>query len=61
MSAVNKRYSHSFAQTTDDFIVPPQERDDYDDETASSVRADQAVTTSDGMTFSATVFAVDPD
>jgi len=48
MSAVNKRYSHSFAQTTDDSSTPPQQRDD-DDDAASSVRADQAVTTSDGM------------
>jgi hypothetical protein len=49
MSAVNKRYSHSFAQTTDDSATPPQQRDD--DDTASSVRADQAVITSDGMSF----------
>ncbi|KAH0284899.1 hypothetical protein M436DRAFT_53231 [Aureobasidium namibiae CBS 147.97] len=48
MSAVNKRYSHSFAQTTDDSSTPPQQRDD-DDDAASSVRADQAVTTSDGL------------
>jgi hypothetical protein len=48
MSAVNKRYSHSFSQTTDDSPIPPQERDD-DDGTASAVRADQAVTASDGM------------
>ena len=47
MSAVTKRYSHSFAQTTDDSATPPQQRDD--DDAASSVRAGQAVTTSDGM------------
>jgi hypothetical protein len=61
MSAVNNRYSHSFAQTTDDSVGPPQERDDYDDEAASSVRADQAVITSDGVTFSTTVITVHPD
>jgi hypothetical protein len=49
MSAVNRRYSHSFAQTTDDSADPPQQRDD--DDAASSVRAGQAVTTSDGMPF----------
>jgi hypothetical protein len=48
MSAINKRYSHSFAQTTDDSHIPPQERDD-ENGTASSVHADQAVTTSDGV------------
>ena len=47
MSAGNKRYSHSFAQTTDDSTIPLQQRDD--DDAATSVRAEQAVTTSDGM------------
>lgn len=46
MSAVNKRYPHSFAQTTDDPTTPQQ---GHNDDIASSVRADQAVTTSDGM------------
>ncbi|KAI4721873.1 hypothetical protein E4T48_01823 [Aureobasidium sp. EXF-10727] len=45
MSAVNKPSSHSFAQTTDDSTALQQERDDA----ASSVRVDQAVTTSDGL------------
>ncbi|KAK5999835.1 hypothetical protein QM012_004923 [Aureobasidium pullulans] len=46
MSAVNKRYSHSFSQTTDE---PSNTHQEHDDGTASSVRADQAVTTSDGL------------
>ncbi|KAG9846157.1 hypothetical protein KCU98_g6851, partial [Aureobasidium melanogenum] len=46
MSAANKRYSHSFSQTTDEPTTLQQE---HDDDTASSVRADQAVTTSDGL------------
>ncbi|KAH0336123.1 hypothetical protein KCU81_g8721, partial [Aureobasidium melanogenum] len=46
MSTVNKRYSHSFSQTTDEPTHPQQERND---DTASSVRADQTVTTSDGL------------
>ena len=53
MSAVNKRYSLSFARTTDDSSIPPQQRDD--DDAASSVRADQAVTTSEGMPAQNTV------
>lgn len=56
MSAVNKRYSHSFAQITDDSATPPQQRDD--DDAASSVRADQAVTTSDGMPVRTTLFTL---
>ncbi|KAH0170217.1 hypothetical protein KCU67_g2731, partial [Aureobasidium melanogenum] len=48
MSAVNKRYSHSFSQTTDESTIPQQE---HNDDTASSVRADQAVTTSDAGLF----------
>ncbi|CAD0093533.1 unnamed protein product [Aureobasidium mustum] len=46
MSAVNKRYSHSFSQTTDE---PTNNQQEQDDDTASSVRADQAVNISDGM------------
>jgi hypothetical protein len=61
MSAVNKRHSHSFAQTTDDSTKSPKERDDYDDETASSIRTGQAVTTSDGMLVQTAVFHVHPD
>lgn len=61
MSAVNKRHSHSFAHPTDDPIVPQQERDEYDDETASSVRTGQAVTTSDGMLVQTAVFHFHPD
>jgi len=61
MSAVNKRDPHSFAQTTDDSTLPSQERDDCNDETASSVRADQAVTTSDGIFDDPTYPAAAPD
>ncbi|CAD0083791.1 unnamed protein product, partial [Aureobasidium vineae] len=57
MSAVNKRYSHSFAQTTNESTTSQQERDDA----ASSVRADQAVTTSDGLFDDPTYPSAAPD
>lgn len=45
MSAANKRYSHSFSQTADTPSISQLEHN----HATSSARADQAVSTSDGM------------